>query len=277
MAEKNYQATGKGLQNIQLVMAKANYALPSYENMYKILADNYIQMYVSSKDSELIAEAYKTGSEKSLLSVSMLGHYIKTKINLVNTSDETKLMRFFPNDQFIYNFLQISDSKWLGKMRAFIYVGVKMNVKIPIKMQTLDALLEPTDNYGFKWRTLKHGFTLDCIKPNDFLYNDVFGNHKDCEFKIRLLSNVAIPFKELLQGKKSLEPKVKDKLKRVILHIHGGGFIAMSSSSHQGYLRKFCNEVDALIFSIDYPLAPMSKFKEVIEIIFKAYLYIQVS
>lgn len=41
-----------------------------------------------------------------------------------------------------------------------------------------------------------------------------------------------------------------------MIHIHGGGFVAMSSSSHQSYSRRWANELGIPIFSIDYRLAP---------------------
>lgn len=268
--------TGKGLQNVQLVMAKANYGLPTFETMYKILADNYVENYVSSKDSEIITELYKSGSDKNLLCLSMLGHYIKSKINLVHTHDEVKLMRFFPNSQFIYNFLQMSESKWLAKMRAFAYTSVKTNVKLCIKPGGIKSYLEPTDDNRFKWKTLKSNFTFEALKVSDFLFSDLLGDHKDAEFKIRVISDINLPVKKLLEGNCSLNLIEKNKLKRIILHIHGGGFIAMSSSSHQSYLRKFSKAVGALIFSIDYPLAPMSKFRQIIEVIFTSYIYVQV-
>jgi len=277
VTDKNYQITGKGLQNVQLVMAKANYGLPSYEAMYKILADNYINNYVSFKDSELITEAYKYGSDRNLFCVSMLGHYIKTKINVIQNNDEVKLMRFFPNNQFIYNFLQMTESKWVAKMRAFTYTSVKTNVKLSIKVGGIDSFLEASDNYGFRWRTLNSNFSFESLKASDFLFQNLLGDHKDAEFKIRIISNINLSLKKLFHGNYSLTLKEKERLKKVIFHVHGGGFISMSSSSHQSYLRKFCKSVDTLIFSIDYPLAPMSKYKQIIEIIFKSYIYIQVN
>ena len=47
---------------------------------------------------------------------------------------------------------------------------------------------------------------------------------------------------------------------KLIIHIHGGGFVAMSSSSHQNYTRIWANELGIPIFSIDYRLAPKWKF-----------------
>ena len=41
-----------------------------------------------------------------------------------------------------------------------------------------------------------------------------------------------------------------------IFHIHGGGFISMSSNSHQGYTRHWAKDLQVPIFSVDYKLAP---------------------
>jgi hormone-sensitive lipase len=47
---------------------------------------------------------------------------------------------------------------------------------------------------------------------------------------------------------------------KVIIHIHGGGFVSMSSASHQIYTRKWANLVGVPVFSIDYRLAPEFKY-----------------
>lgn len=57
--------------------------------------------------------------------------------------------------------------------------------------------------------------------------------------------------------------KAKDKLEFdvLIFHIHGGGFIATSSASHQTYLRKFARDIpNSLIVSVDYRLAPEYRY-----------------
>ena len=40
------------------------------------------------------------------------------------------------------------------------------------------------------------------------------------------------------------------------MHIHGGGFVSMSSRSHQTYTRKWAKELQVPIFSVDYRKAP---------------------
>eukprot|EP00871_Galdieria_phlegrea_P003444 jgi/Galph1/40/GphlegSOOS_G4878.1 len=54
--------------------------------------------------------------------------------------------------------------------------------------------------------------------------------------------------------------------KGLIIHIHGGGFIAQSSSSHAVYLKDWAVDLpDACILSIDYKLAPEYKYPTALE------------
>lgn len=67
----------------------------------------------------------------------------------------------------------------------------------------------------------------------------------------------------------SISSKNKKRLLEIdtlIIHIHGGGFIATSSFSHLGYLMQWANQIpNAAIFSIDYRLAPKNKFPDQID------------
>jgi hormone-sensitive lipase len=44
--------------------------------------------------------------------------------------------------------------------------------------------------------------------------------------------------------------------KELIFHIHGGGFISMSSFIHQAYTRIWAQNLDTPIISVDYGKAP---------------------
>jgi hormone-sensitive lipase len=48
----------------------------------------------------------------------------------------------------------------------------------------------------------------------------------------------------------------KENLSTAILHIHGGGFISMSSFIHQTYTRNWANSLEVPILSVDYGKAP---------------------
>jgi len=46
----------------------------------------------------------------------------------------------------------------------------------------------------------------------------------------------------------------------IILHFHGGGFLAGSPESHEVYLRPWAIQTNAVIISVDYTLAPEGKY-----------------
>lgn len=60
----------------------------------------------------------------------------------------------------------------------------------------------------------------------------------------------------------------------VIVHIHGGGFVSMSSHSHQNYTRKWANLTQTPILSIDYRKAPEYPYPCALDDVWQAYLWI---
>jgi len=60
----------------------------------------------------------------------------------------------------------------------------------------------------------------------------------------------------------------------VIFHIHGGGFVSGSSAMHESYLRNWTHMTGAVIFSIDYKLAPEYQFPVGLYECFQAYQWI---
>lgn len=65
----------------------------------------------------------------------------------------------------------------------------------------------------------------------------------------------------------------KPKSDGMILHVHGGGFVAQSSKSHEMYLRTWACEVGVPILSIDYSLAPEAPFPRALEECFFVYAW----
>lgn len=61
----------------------------------------------------------------------------------------------------------------------------------------------------------------------------------------------------------------------LLIHIHGGGFIATTTQSHQSYARVWANNLpNAVIFSIDYRMAPKHKFPDAVDDCWQAYVWI---
>lgn len=74
--------------------------------------------------------------------------------------------------------------------------------------------------------------------------------------------------------KMKMKKSAKELFKKIIIHFHGGGFMAMSSYYHETYLRRFAKAVKRPFFSVDYRLAPAVQYPENIHDCIKAYFWI---
>ena len=96
--------------------------------------------------------------------------------------------------------------------------------------------------------------------------NETFEHEKLVQ--IRILSDQVMSE----DGKDIVE---KDTL---IIHIHGGGFIAMSSGSHQSQTRTWAKlNPKAIVCSIDYRLSPKSRFPDALDDVWQAYYWLVVN
>ncbi|XP_041665686.1 lipase, hormone-sensitive a [Cheilinus undulatus] len=59
----------------------------------------------------------------------------------------------------------------------------------------------------------------------------------------------------------------------LIVHFHGGGFVAQTSRSHENYLRTWSKELNVPILSVDYSLSPEAPFPRALEECFYAYCW----
>ena len=79
--------------------------------------------------------------------------------------------------------------------------------------------------------------------------------------------------KEMLLGAK--EPVIEpEEETAIIINLHGGGFIAMSSASMRIYLSRWCKDLNMVCFAVDYRLAPQNPYPAAIDDIWQAYLWI---
>jgi len=114
------------------------------------------------------------------------------------------------------------------------------------------------------------------VKMNTFEAPDLLGEKEEIlktifrkdasRVKIRILSPNAWDVK----SQKS-NPKKQNDTSGVVIHVHGGGFVGMSSSSHRNYLYRWAKALNMTIFSIDYRLAPQSPYPEGLDDVWQAY------
>uniref|UniRef100_A0A7S4CB18 Hormone-sensitive lipase n=1 Tax=Eutreptiella gymnastica TaxID=73025 RepID=A0A7S4CB18_9EUGL len=60
----------------------------------------------------------------------------------------------------------------------------------------------------------------------------------------------------------------------VVLHIHGGGFVAQSPTSHESYLRHWTRNLGVPILSVDYSLAPEAWFPRAVDECYLVYRWL---
>lgn len=65
--------------------------------------------------------------------------------------------------------------------------------------------------------------------------------------------------------------KAQPPARGLLVHCHGGGFVAQSSRSHESYLRGWAKALNVPILSIDYSLAPEAPYPRALEEVLYAY------
>ncbi|EFA02512.1 hormone-sensitive lipase [Tribolium castaneum] len=88
--------------------------------------------------------------------------------------------------------------------------------------------------------------------------------------QVRLISHEV---HEGMIGEASNKYKSKPPARGLIIHCHGGGFVAQSSLSHECYLREWAKQLKVPILSIDYSLAPEAPFPRALEEVTYAYCW----
>ena len=79
--------------------------------------------------------------------------------------------------------------------------------------------------------------------------------------------------REGMMGGRASRPAKLPPSPCLIVHCHGGGFVAQSSKSHEVYLREWARDLDVPFFSIDYSLAPDAPFPRAADEAFYAYCW----
>ncbi|KAI7798991.1 lipase, hormone-sensitive a [Triplophysa rosa] len=59
----------------------------------------------------------------------------------------------------------------------------------------------------------------------------------------------------------------------LLIHFHGGGFVAQTSKSHENYLKSWSKDLNVPVLSVDYSLAPEAPFPRALEECFYAYCW----
>ncbi|KAL4469424.1 hypothetical protein ABPG74_004677 [Tetrahymena malaccensis] len=195
----------------------------------------------------------------------------------------------------------LMDQGFVKLAMSIMFPSIKYNKKIylnPVAQRiTLESIQkEYQDGRNNKIENIskKGGVRLE-MQDEDQYYNELF-KKDESKIKIRILApsllfrpsvnerdNIDMDVEEEVQssGFKNFFEKVKGVFNRkklfydsIIIHIHGGGFVAMSSRCHQTYSRQWANSLNVPIFSIDYKKAPKHPYPEALDDCWQAYNWI---
>ena len=258
----------------QYAMAKANNFKMSIDDMYFFLYKNKPDKLIKLEDIQLVRSKGTRNQGEDLLNLDMIGCILKNPLN-EEFKAEADLYRFFPNLLFIFNFVNLTDYKWVIRAQQVIQRQIKVERQFYLEETIFEEFLTPNTQFNFKWRVLKNDFSLDKVKYFKYINSSILFPRINKSFKIMMMIDEPIDIGQLLLNDEyPIMDKTKDSFKRVILHFHGGGYFSMSPASHRGYLSEFVSESNCTVFSVDYTLAPFSEYPGILEESFKSYLFV---
>ena len=76
-----------------------------------------------------------------------------------------------------------------------------------------------------------------------------------------------------VEGQVEVEGEVGKPRDAIIIHLHGGGWVAQSPESHLDYLHQWAAQLDTPILSIDYSLAPEAPYPRACQEVFYTYVW----
>ena len=276
--EGNRRKFERTFHNLKVSLFRVNNLFPPVPAMLEALARPDFADSVVTSDcvQSLYSTEFRHGIPK-LVSLALVKHLVHNVFD-DSLEDYHHVLSYFPRNDFIYYFYNVVDNKWLKKLVGITLSYVPTNCKIRVPFSFCEEHMRPNELYpGLSWRMLDQSFHDRRFEPSEVMPSHALdGELGTSHFQVRFLSKLAMDLHALAAGKQQMSREVREEFRKVILHIHGGGFISMSSSSHQSYLRKFVRQNDAVLFSIDYPLSPMKKYPDILDSVLKGYLFVLV-
>ncbi|XP_065352400.1 hormone-sensitive lipase [Cloeon dipterum] len=150
--------------------------------------------------------------------------------------------------EFCKAFWQLAETDLMQKLPSLVTPSVAINQEISIPPQSFTIT-------GIDGSDVIVPAPSSHIGPKPVLVRLISANHREGMLGKTTDSNSLPPSPYLL------------------VHCHGGGFVAQSSRSHECYLRDWANWLNVPIISVDYSLAPDAPFPRALEETLYAYCW----
>ena len=239
----------------------------------------------NDKGQALLYNSFKTNSNFiNIFNVISTG--IKYKLNNIKAIYEAKKMQISPSNDWMLKALNVSKTKIVKKFNERFYPKINFHKKLYLKREypeiTRDYISKLL-NFLYKNEGKKEEVKISKIENNTLpLYlEQIEKSNKENYVSTRLFHSSKITFESERQNpKKSLfnffqQSNQKNETKNTILiHIHGGGFIATTTFFHEKYLRTWSNTLKIPIIGINYGLSPQYKYPKGLNDCFQGYMWI---
>jgi len=263
--------------------------------------------YKEFKDKNAVLTSIKKFSFKMTLGNTILYKSYKTKSEFwgtvlglsyaVNHSKVQMMSSLYlsnPSMDTAFKLWNIYDQKLVKELYKLKLPKLPYDKKIYVPRLfseiTRECVLKEYEDGSLETIREKKGLLLhvaDLSEHKESVLKNLFNKDKE-RVKIRILSSKPLIIRG--QRREKVDKKVyefkqkfkshhchlnhkqkREKLDGVIIHIHGGGFVSMSSSMHRNYLNLWAKDLNVVIFSIDYRLAPEHPYPAAIDDTWQAY------
>ena len=236
---------------------------------------------VTSKDyvTEAFTVDWKTPSPPPMGPVGAVKSLFWTLAQLLSRRAQLDagLMDSFPDGRRLLAFLRMGDGRIVSFLGQFglTWISTHEVIKVPL------SLLKSSDFFSLR---RKYGnnegkysiFHADSSPSVSELAKAIEpAGSGEPYFEIRILAPFKVSVRTSLSEGRPLPPSLKPRMKKSILHVHGGGFIATTSMIHQTYTRPLSKGLDTILFCVDYPLSPEAKFPEAPDCVFTASIFVR--
>jgi len=218
------------------IQYKDNYLLRSLLHKLLVAMSSYGDGYDGEHEPSKVLALFT--STKYLFWVS--NERLASKIVELFNCGDIAFLKSFWNLQETVAFVELDNSLRTPSVAVnFVFNIENQAIQLPSRSADGDSLED-------SWTTIPASPYFEKIQVRMLSYNRYKGQCKGQEGSKILKSESdwgkSLPSKELL------------------VHIHGGGFIAQTSKAHMNYLRYYARQLDVPIISLDYDLAPGARF-----------------
>lgn len=222
------------------------------------LADLHRLMFLSGSALALGLQTANLTMKKLLTGSGLLYYGVKTE----EAVQQGRLNAACPTIPFLRLFLGLAESSLCAALFDSLLpeVALSKRIYVPREGEVLSEAL-PVG--------LEQGDIREEGNPEDYV-------------AIRVISPFPLPFLQPIPSKshwflccnsdQSLDPVTTAS---IILHIHGGGWMAMSSHTHENHTRKWSLSTQSVVLSVDYRLAPEWPYPAAVQDCWAAYKWVR--